>query len=114
MQFKLLRFYALLVHSAFCVFVFLVGMLTDVSFFTTFIGPAVILLFIAFKPQFYYDIIAVLTIGLLSIITLIFSFISAFFNNNVGLALMVPIIPIATFITLLYCMNQLKKQDESY
>jgi len=114
MPFKLLRFYALLVHAAFCVFVFAVGILTDVTFFTTFIGPAIILLYIAFKPNFYYDIIAVSTISLLVVITLIFSFVTAFFNNDIGLAVMVPVIPVATLITLLSCMNKLKKLDESY
>jgi hypothetical protein len=114
MEFKLLRFYALLVQAAFCIFIFMVGLLTDVPFFNTFIGPAVILLFIAFKPNFYYDIIAVSTIALLTIITLIFSFVTAVFQHEIGLAIIAPIIPIATLVTTLYCMNKLKNQDESY
>jgi hypothetical protein len=114
MPFKLLRFYALLVQAAFCIFIFIVGMLTDVSFFNTFIGPAAVLLFIAFKPNFYYDIIAVSTIVLLVIITLIFSFVSAVFNDNIGLAVMAPVIPIAALVTTLFCMNKLKGMDESY
>ncbi len=114
MEFKLLRFYALLVQAAFCIFIFMVGLLTDVPFFNTFIGPAAILLFIAFKPNFYYDIIAVSTIALLTIITLIFSFVSAVIQHEIGLAIIAPIIPIATLVTTLYCMNKLKNQDESY
>ena len=114
MQFKLLRFYALLVQAAFCIFIFVVGLVSDVSFFNTFIGPAAILLFIAFKPNFYYDIIAVSTIVLLLIIALIFSFVTAVINHDVGLALMAPVIPVATLITILFCMDKLKKQDESY
>lgn len=114
MQFKLLRFYALLMQTAFCIFIFIVGIVTDVPFFNTFIGPAAILLFIAFKPNFYYDIIAVSTIVLLTIIVLIFSFVTAVFNNDIGLALIAPIIPIATLVTVLYCMDKLKQQDETY
>jgi hypothetical protein len=114
MQFKLLRFYALLVQAAFCIFIFMVGLLTDVPFFNTFIGPAAILLFIAFKPNFYYDIIAVSTIALLTIITLIFSFVTAVFQHDIGLAIIAPIIPIATLVTTLYCMEKLKTQDKSY
>ena len=114
MPFKLLRFYALLVQAAFCIFIFIVGMVTEVSFFNTFIGPAAILLFIAFKPNFYYDIIAASTIVLLVIIALIFSFVTGVFNHDIGLALMVPVIPIATLATILFCMDKLKKQDESY
>lgn len=114
MEFKLLRFYALLVMTAFCLFIFGVGIVTKVSFFNTFIGPAAILLFIAFKPNFFYDMIAISTIVLLLIIALIFSFVTAVFNHNIGLALVVPIIPIATLITVLYCMDKLKTLDESY
>ena len=114
MQFKLLRFYALLVQAAFCIFIFAVGMISEISFFNTFIGPAVILLFIAFKPNFYYDIIAASTIALLTIITLIFSFVTAVIIHDIGLALIAPIIPIATLSTILYCMDKLKHQDESY
>ena len=113
MEFKLLRFYALLVQAAFCIFVFMVGLLTDVPFFNTFIGPAAILFFIAFKPNFYYDIIAVSTIALLTIITLIFSFVTGVIQHEIGLAIIAPIIPIATLATTLYCMNKLKNQDES-
>ena len=114
MQFKLLRFYALLIQAGFCIFIFVVGMVNEVSFFNTFIGPAAILLFIAFKPNFYYDIIAASTIVLLTIITLIFSFVTAVFHHDIGLALVAPIIPIVTLATILYCMDKLKKQDESY
>lgn len=114
MQFKLFRFYALLVMVAFCFFLFGVGLVTKITFFNTFIGPAVILLFIAFKPNFYYDIIAISTIVLLVIIALIFSFVSAVFNHNYGLALMAPVIPVATLAAILFCMDKLKGADESY
>lgn len=114
MPFKLLRFYALLVQAAFCIFIFAVGLLTEVTFFNTFIGPAAILLFIAFKPNFYYDIIAVSTIALLVVIALIFSFVTAFFNHDIGLALVAPVIPVAVLATVLFCMDKLKSQDESY
>jgi hypothetical protein len=114
MPFKLLRFYTLLVQAVFCIFIFVVGLVTDVAFFNTFIGPAAILLFIAFKPNFYYDIIAVSTIILLVIIALIFSFVTAVFNHDIGLALMAPVIPIACLVTMLFCMEKLKKLDESY
>lgn len=114
MEFKLLRFYALLVLAAFCLFIFVVGIMKGISFFNTFIGPAAILLFIAFKPNFYYDIIAVSTIVLLVIIALIFAFVTAVFNDNIGLALMVPVIPVASLITVVFCMDKLKNIDESY
>ncbi len=114
MPFKLLRFYALLVQTAFCIFIFAVGLIKDISFFNTFIGPAAILLIIAFKPNFYYDIIAASTIVLLVIISLIFAFVTAVFNNDIGLALMAPVIPIATLVTILFCMDRLKSEDESY
>lgn len=114
MPFKLLRFYALLVQAAFCIFIFAIGLVTKVSFFNTFIGPAAILLFIAFKPNFYYDIIAVSTMALLVIIALIFSFVTAFVNHDIGLALMAPVIPVATLVAMLFCMDKLKGQDQSY
>lgn len=114
MPFKLLRFYALLVMAAFCSLIFAVGLMNEIPFFNTFIGPAAILLFIAFKPNFYYDIIAASTITLMVIIALIFSFVTAVFNDNLSLAVMAPIIPIATLATVLYCMDKLKNQDESY
>jgi hypothetical protein len=114
MPFKLLRFYALLVQAAFCVFIFALGYIKGISFFNTFIGPAAILLFIAFKPNFYYDIIAISTIVLLVIIALIFSFVTAVFNHDFGLAFMAPVIPVATLVTVLFCMDKLKSEDESY
>jgi len=115
MQFKLLRLYALLVQAAFCIFIFAVGILSDISFFNTFIGPAAILLIIAFKPSFYYDIIALFTIGLLVILSVIFAFVSAsFLHQNIGISIVAPIIPIACMATVIYCMDKLKKQDESY
>jgi len=114
MPFKLLRFYALLVQAAFCIFIFIVGIVTKVSFFNTFVGPAVILFFIAFKPNFYYDIIAVSTMVLLVVIALIFSFVTAVFHHDIGLAVMAPVIPVATLITVLFCMDKLKREDSSY
>jgi len=115
MQYKLLRLYALLVQAAFCLFVFSVGILADISFFNTFIGPAVILAIIAFKPSFYYDIIALFTIGLLVILSLIFAFVSAtFLQQNIGISIIAPIIPVACMATVIFCMDKLKKEDESY
>ncbi len=114
MPFKLLRLYALLVISAFCIFIFVLGLVNNVTFFNTFIGPAAILLFIAFKPNFYYDIIAVSTIVLLTVIALIFSAVSALINHEYALAFFVPLIPIATLATVLFCMEKLKKEDELY
>lgn len=114
MQFKLLRLYALLVITAFCIFIFVLGLVTKVTFFNTFIGPAVVLLYIAFKPNFYYDIIAVSTITLLAIISLIFAGVSALINHEYALAFLVPLVPIATLTTLLFCMEKLKKEDELY
>ena len=92
----------------------MVGLVTEVSFFNTFIGPAAILLFIAFKPNFYFDIIAVSTIMLMIIIALIFSFVTAVINHDIGLALMAPVIPIACLVSMLFCMEKLKRLDESY
>jgi len=115
MQFKLLRLYALLVQAAFCIFVFAVGVIHHISFFNTFIGPALILLLIAFKPSFYYDIIALFTIGLLVILSLIFAFVSAgVLHQNLGIALVAPVIPVACMATVIYCMDRLKKGDEAY
>jgi len=114
MPLKLLRLYALLVISVFCIAIFILGLMTKVTFFNTFIGPAVILLYIAFKPNFYYDIIAVSTIILLTIIALIFSIVSALVNHEYALAFFVPFIPIATLAIILYCMEKLKKEDALY
>jgi hypothetical protein len=114
MPLKILRFYALLVISAFCIFIFALGLVNKVTFFNTFIGPAAILLFIALKPNFYYDIIAVVTIALLTVISLIFAVVSAMINHEYALAFLVPLIPIATLITLLFCMDKLKKEDKRY
>jgi hypothetical protein len=115
MQFKLLRLYALLAQAAFCIFVFAVGVISDISFFNTFIGPAIILLIIAFKPNFYYDIIALFTIGLLVILSLIFAFVSAaVLHQHIGLAIISPLIPVACLATVVYCMDKLKKGDEAY
>ena len=114
MPLKLLRLYALLFITAFCIAVFVLGLVNKVTFFNTFIGPAIILLYIAFKPNFYYDIIAVSTILLLTVIALIFSVVSALVNHEYALAFFVPFIPIATLIVILYCMDKLKKEDELY
>ena len=115
MQFKLLRMYALFVQAASCLFVFGVGLLSDVSFFNTLIGPAVILLIIAFKPNFYYDIIALFTVGLLVILTLIFAFVSiAILHQNIGISIVAPVIPLACLATIIYCMDKLKKEDPTY
>jgi len=114
MPFKLLRLYALLVIAVFCIAIFVLGLVNKISFFNTFIGPAVILLYIAFKPNFYYDIIAVSTILLLTVIALIFSIVSALVNHEYALALLVPSIPIITLIIVLYCMDRLKKEDKLY
>lgn len=115
MQFKLLRLYALLAQAAFCIFVFAVGVISEISFFNTFIGPAIILLIIAFKPNFYYDIIALFTIGLLVILSLIFAFVSAaVLHQHIGLAIISPLIPVACLATVVYCMDKLKKGDEAY
>ena len=115
MQFKLLRLYALLVQVAFCLFVFALGVVSDISFFNTFIGPALILLIIAFKPNFYYDLIALFTIGLLVILSLIFAFVSAaVLHQHIGLAIISPLIPVACLATVIYCMDRLKKGAEAY
>ncbi|MHB8809542.1 MAG: hypothetical protein ACYC9M_05960 [Desulfobulbaceae bacterium] len=115
MEFKLLRLYALLVQAAFCLFVFAVGIVSHISFFNTFIGPALILLIIAFKPNFYYDIIALFTIGLLVILSLIFAFVSAaVLHQHIGIAIVSPLIPVACLATVIYCMDRLKKGDEAY
>ena len=114
MPLKLLRLYAMLVISVFCVAIFILGLVTKVSFFNTYIGPAAILLYIPFKPNFYYDIIAVSTIVLLTIIALIFSIVSALVNHEYGLAVLVPTIPIVTLSVIIYCMDKLKKEDELY
>jgi hypothetical protein len=114
MPLKLLRLYALLFITAFCIAIFVLGLMTKVTFFKTFIGPAVILLYIAFKPNFYYDIIAVSTILLLTVIALIFSVVSALVNHEYALAFFVPFIPIATLTVIVYCMDKLKKENELY
>lgn len=115
MQFKLLRLYALLAQAAFCIFVFAVGIMYHISFFNTFIGPALILMIIAFKPSFYYDIIALFTIGLLVILSLIFAFVSAaVLHQNIGIAIVAPIIPVACLAAVIYCMDRLKRGDEAY
>lgn len=115
MQYKLLRLYAMLVQAAFCLFVFIVGMLSHISFFNTFIGPAAILLIIAFKPNFYYDIIALFTISLLVILSLIFAFVSAsFLHQAIGISIIAPLIPVACLATVIFCMDRLKKEDPSY
>ena len=114
MPLKLLRLYALLVISVFCIAIFILGLVTKVSFFNTFIGPAAILLYIAFKPNFYYDIIAISTIILLTVIALIFSIVSAMVNHEYGLAVVVPVIPLATMMIVIYCMDKLKKEDKLY
>ena len=115
MQYKLLRLYAMLVQAAFCLFIFIVGMISDISFFNTFIGPAVILIIIAFKPNFYYDIIALFTVSLLVILSLIFAFVSAsFLDQSLALSIIAPIIPVACLATVIFCMDRLKKEDPTY
>ena len=114
MQYRLLRLYALLVQAIFCIFIFVVGVTSDISFFNTFIGPAALMLIIAFKPNFFYDIIALFTMSLIVILSLIFAFVTAFFQHNVPLALAAPIVPIACMATVIFCMDRLRKQDPSY
>jgi len=105
----------MLVQAAFCLFIFIVGMISDISFFNTFIGPAVILIIIAFKPNFYYDIIALFTVSLLVILSLIFAFVSAsFLDQSLALSIIAPIIPVACLATVIFCMDRLKKEDPTY
>lgn len=115
MQFKLLRLYTLLAQAAFCLFIFALGVYFDISFFNTFIGPAAILAIIAFKPNFYYDIIALFTIALLVILTVIFAFVSAtLLQQSIAVSILAPIIPVACLATVIYCMDRLKREDASY
>lgn len=114
MPLKMLRLSALLGVTTACLALFTFGLVDKVSFLYTFIGPALLLCFIAFQPNYLYDIVAVAMLLLLTIMALIFSVISVLFNQAYILAFFVILIPISALVTMLYCMEKLKKEDRLY
>jgi len=114
MKYKYLRTAAILVQSLYCLAIFIGGIVTGVKFFSTFIGPALLLAIIAFMPRFYYDVVAMATMMLMVLIAFLFSAAASLFNHEFGLAFAALVIPVTCLATLIYCMDKLKKQDTAY
>lgn len=111
---KLLRFATLIVIALLCIAVAIFGVINEVSFLYTFIGPAILLGIISINPRFLFDIIAVSMLLLLIIMAAIFSITIAIFNHQYFLAFIVLLIPTAALGILLYCMERFKKEDTLY
>ena len=114
MNYRYLRLIGLLGQALFCLFIFVAGLITEILFFCTFIGPAGILIFIALHPNYYFDFIAVTTIILMVILSLIFSFAVAIFNESYLVALVTSLTPMGCLAAVLKSMMNLRKIDPSY
>ena len=104
----------MLLQIIYCLAIFASGILTKVTFFYTFIGPAAILLLITFFPNFYFDIIALATMIMMVMFALVFSVTVALFNHEFVLAAFALLIPLACVIMLTYSMERLKKEYAEY
>ncbi len=114
MNYTYVRLAGLLGQALYCLCIVLIGLKQHIPFFYTFIGPAAILLFIAKFPNYYFDCIAVSTMILMVILSLIFSFAVAFFNQNYLLAFGASAFPAACLAAVLTSMGKLKESDASY
>lgn len=111
---KYLRLTAILAQALYCLLIFIGGIISGVSFFYTFIGPAVLLAIIAFTPRFYYDLVAIGTIVLMAMLALLFSVAVVVFNHEYLLGAAVAAVPIICLATLLHSMGKMRKKDPSY
>lgn len=114
MNYKHLRLAGLLGQALFCLCIFGAGIITHISFFYTFIGPAAILIFISMNPNYYFDFIAVTAIIMMVMLSLIFSVAVAIFNQSYLIAIITSIIPLGCLTAVLYSMMKLKDTDPSY
>jgi len=114
MNYKYLRLAGLSGQAIFCLCIFGAGLVTHIPFFYTFIGPAAILIFIALNPNYYFDFIAITTIILMVILSLIFSIAVAIFNQSYLIALGASSFPLGCLAAVLYSMEKLKNTDPSY
>lgn len=111
---KHIRLAAILGQALYCLAIFIFGFGSGVPFFATFIGPAALLVLIAFFPRFYYDMVALATMILMILIAFLFAAAAALFNHEFLLAAVALGIPFVCLASLVYCMNRLKREDASY
>ena len=111
---KYVRLTVLLGQALYCLAIFVFGISNGVPFFYTFIGPAALLVLIAFLPRFYYDLVAMATMILMILIAFLFAAAAALFNHEFLLAAAALGIPVACLVSLVYCMDRLKREEEWY
>ncbi len=109
-----IRLIALLAQALYCLAIFGAGIVTGIPFFCSFIGPALLLVTIAFFPRFLFDVIATATIIMMLMIALLFSAAAVVFNHNFLPALAAAAIPAACLAALVYAMERLKREEPSY
>ena len=111
---KYIRMAAILLQSLYCLSIFGAGVLTGVTFFYTFIGPAILLAILAFTPRFFFDLIAIAAIITMLLMAIVYSAVVALVNHDLLLAAVATGVPLLCLITLIYTMERLKKEDPSY
>lgn len=114
MNTKYIRLTALLGQALYCLAIFAFGIINGVPFFSTFIGPAALLVLIAFLPRFYYDLVALATMILMVLIAFLFAAAAALFNHELLPAVAALGIPLGCLAALVYCMDRLKREDTGY
>jgi hypothetical protein len=88
--------------------------MTGVTFFYTFIGPAILLAVLAFTPRFFFDLIAIAAIIAMLLMAIVYSAVVALVNHDFLLAAVATGVPLLCLVTVIYTMERLKKEDRSY
>lgn len=114
MNARQVRLAAILGQALACLGIFTFGIAEGVLFFSTFIGPAALLVLVAFFPRFYYDLAALAVMVLLLFIALLYSATAALFNHEFLRAALALAIPAAGLTGLIYSMERLKREDPDY
>lgn len=111
---KYIRTAAILLQSLYCLSIFVAGIVTDVTFFYTFLGPAIILTILAFTPRFFFDLIVVATMVMLLFFAIVYASVVALVNHDYLVASAATGVPLLCLATVIYTMERLKKEDNSY
>ena len=111
---RYVRLAAILGQAMYCLAICIFGIVSGVPFFYTFIGPAALLLLIAFLPRFYYDMVALATMILMILVAFLFAAAAALFNHEFLLAAAALGIPIGCLAALVSGMDRLKREEAGY
>lgn len=114
MSARQIRLAAILGQALYCLAIFAFGVREGVPFLYTFIGPAALLALIAVFPRFFYDMVALATMVLMLLVSLLFAGAAAFFNHEFLLAASALGIPAACLVALVLSMDRLKREDAGY